>query len=115
MKWPSRFPMNTVKALRAYLALPEERRRGFRDGVNRAYWAEDRDIASDEVLSELIGADAATVLARTQDKDIKDALFAATQHAVDAGVFGAPTFVVDGEHLYWGQDRLPLVESKLRE
>lgn len=115
MKWPSRFPMNTVKALRVYLALPEERRRAFRDNVYRAYWAEDRDIASDEVLAEAIGPDAATVLARTQDKDIKDALFAATQHAVDAGVFGAPTFVVDGEHLYWGQDRLPLVESKLRE
>jgi 2-hydroxychromene-2-carboxylate isomerase len=115
LKWPSRFPMNTVKALRVYLALPEERRRAFRDATYKAFWADDRDISSDDVLRELIGDDADAILARTQDKEIKDALFAATQHAIDAGVFGAPTFVVDGEHLYWGQDRLALVEAKLRE
>lgn len=115
LTWPSRFPTNSVKALRCYLALPEERRLAFRDAVYRAYWAEDRDIANEDVLRGLIGVDAEAILARTQDKDIKEALFAATQHAVDAGVFGAPTFVVDGEHLYWGQDRLALVEAKLRE
>lgn len=114
LRWPSRFPMNTVKALRVWLALPEERRKSFRDACFRAFWADDRDISSDGVLAELIGEGADEILARTQTKEIKDALFAATQRAIDAGVFGAPTWVVDGEHLFWGQDRVALVESALR-
>src|SRR5208282_1902835 len=44
-RFPSRFPMNTVKALRAYLALPAERQTAFREAVFRAYWAVDKDIA----------------------------------------------------------------------
>ncbi|MEO8386823.1 DsbA family protein, partial [Polaromonas sp.] len=35
-----------------------------------------------------------------------------TQQAIDAGVFGAPSYVIDGE-LFWGQDRLDFVERKL--
>lgn len=109
--WPSRFPMNTVKALRTYLALPEERKRAFREACFSAYWADDRDISSEEVLRELAGEEA---VGKISSPEIKDQLFAATKHAVDAGVFGAPTWVVDGEHLFWGQDRIDLVESALR-
>jgi 2-hydroxychromene-2-carboxylate isomerase len=35
-----------------------------------------------------------------------------TQAAIDAGVFGAPSYVIDGE-IFWGQDRLGFVERKL--
>ena len=112
-KWPTRFPMISLKALRTYLALPEERRADFRERTFRAYWAEDRDIADDAVLRELVGAGADEVMARTQDPAVKKALIDATQRAVDAGVFGAPTWVVDGKDLFWGQDRIPLVERAL--
>ncbi|HMI88436.1 MAG TPA: 2-hydroxychromene-2-carboxylate isomerase [Polyangiaceae bacterium] len=114
LQWPSRFPMNTVKALRAYLSLPEERRDAFREATFRAYWAEDRDINDDRVLAELIGAGADEILLRCSQPEIKQALFGATQRAVDAGVFGAPTWVVDGKELFWGQDRMSLVERALR-
>lgn len=113
-RWPSRFPMNTVKALRAYLALPESRRAAFRQATFRAYWAEDRDISDDAVLRELIGEGADEILAATQTAPIKQGLFAATERAVSAGVFGAPTWIVDGKELYWGQDRIVLVEHALR-
>lgn len=112
-KFPTRFPMNTVKALRVYLALPEARRGAFREKTYRAYWAEDRDISDDATLRELIGEGADEVLARTADPAIKEALKAATEEAVQAGVFGAPTWVIDGTELYWGQDRLPLIEKAL--
>lgn len=112
-KFPSRFPMNTVKPLRVYLALPEERRAAFAHATFRAYWAEDQDIADDAVLSRLIGTDVDAVLARTQTPEIKQGLIAATSRAVAAGVFGAPTWVVDGKDLYWGQDRAVLVERAL--
>lgn len=113
-RFPTRFPMHSLKALRTYLALPEERRGAFREKTFRAYWAEDRDIADDATLRELVGDGADEVLARTQSPEVKKALVDATQRAVDAGVFGAPTWVVDGTELFWGQDRIPLVERCLR-
>ena len=112
-RFPSRFPMNSVKALRAYLALPEARRADFQAKVFAAYWAEDRDIADDTVLSALIGEGASDVLLKTQDTAIKQELIAATKYAEQKGVFGAPTFLVDDKELFWGQDRIVLVERAL--
>ena len=112
--FPSRFPVSTIKALRAYLSLPTGAQAGFRERTFRAYWADDRDIADDAVLRELIGDGADEVLARTTTPAIKDALRVATDEALAAGVFGAPTWVVDGRELFWGQDRLPLIERALR-
>jgi 2-hydroxychromene-2-carboxylate isomerase len=111
--FPSRFPMNTVKALRAYLALPPEARDGFRERTFRAYWSEDRDINDEAVLRELIGDGADEILAKTSSPEIKDALRTATEEAIALGVFGAPTWVIDGQDLYWGQDRIPLLERAL--
>jgi 2-hydroxychromene-2-carboxylate isomerase len=113
-KFPAAFPASTVKALRIYLALPENQKRAFREKTFHAYWVEDRDISKDDVLHELIGPGAADVLLRTQTPEIKQALIEATDAAANAGVFGAPTFVVDGKELFWGQDRLSLVERALR-
>lgn len=110
-RFPTRFPMSTVKALRATSLVPEERRRAFREAVFRAYWADDRDISDDAVLADLLGPDSG-VLAEVSQPEVKAALVAATEEAVSRGVFGAPTFIVDGE-LFWGQDRLELVEERL--
>ena len=110
--FPTRFPMSSLKALRATLLLPEAARRPFRESVFRAYWAEDRDISDEAVLGDLLGDAAPGVLPRLSDPAVKSELAAATQAALDRGVFGAPTFVVDGE-LYWGQDRLDFVEEHL--
>lgn len=112
-RFPSRFPMNSVKALRAWLALPEPRRADFCARTFRAYWGEDRDIADDAVLAALIGDDADAVLERSRSPEVKAALHEATRRAVDAGVFGAPTWVVDSRELFWGQDRVPLVARAL--
>jgi 2-hydroxychromene-2-carboxylate isomerase len=78
-----------------------------------AYWVHGKDISTDAVLGEIIGSDASAVLGKTQDPDIKKQLIDATSSAVERGVFGAPTYIVDGKDLYWGQDRLPLVERAL--
>ena len=39
---------------------------------------------------------------------------APAQQAIDQAVFGAPSYVIDGE-IFWGQDRLDFVEQKLSE
>lgn len=116
-QFSTRFPTNSVKALRALLALPEARRAPFMHAAFRAMWAEDRDLADDGTLRGLlgdVGANADEILPRLGTQEIKDALFASTKRAIDAGVFGAPTWIVDEKELFWGQDRIPLVERALR-
>jgi 2-hydroxychromene-2-carboxylate isomerase len=112
-KFPSRFPIHSLKAMRVYLALPEERRKAYRERTYRACWAEDRDVADEATLRELIGEGADAVLARTQEASLKQALIDATNEAARVGVFGAPTWVVDHGEVIWGQDRIPLVERAL--
>jgi 2-hydroxychromene-2-carboxylate isomerase len=115
-RFPTRFPTSSVRALRVYLALPADRQDGYRDAVFRAYWADDRDITDDAVLASCVGdeAIATAALARADTPEIKAELRAATDQAAARGVFGVPTYVVGGTDLYWGQDRLELVEDALR-
>lgn len=109
--WPTSFPTRSLDALRLYLALPDARRGAFREAVFRAYWAENQDITKHDVLARC-GADADAFAKMTSDV-VKGGLRASTDAAAKAGVFGVPTFVVDGRDLYWGQDRLDLVEAAL--
>jgi 2-hydroxychromene-2-carboxylate isomerase len=111
--FPQTFPMSSIKALRAYLALPEALRADYMHKTFEAYWVHGKDISTDAVLGEIIGSDASAVLGKTQDPDIKKQLIDATSSAVERGVFGAFIYIVDGKDLYWGQDRLPLVERAL--
>ena len=109
----TRFPLRTVDALRLTLLAPEDRCGPLVHAIMRATWAEDRDPADHAVLAaacDEAGVDRA-LLARIGDA--KPLLFDATEHARLRGVPGAPTFVVEDE-LFWGQDRLTLLEDALR-
>jgi 2-hydroxychromene-2-carboxylate isomerase len=113
--FPTRFPMVTVKALRMVLALPDEARAPLVNAIYRAFWAEDRDISDAAVLADIAtraGLDGPALAARTGDDSLKRALREATDEAARRGVFGAPSFFA-GDLLFWGQDRLDLVEKAL--
>lgn len=77
----------------------------------RAYWVDDQDINSPDILGA-IAQDHGLSLADAQTPEIKDALRSNTAHASKIGVFGVPTFEVNGT-LWWGQDRMHLVEQAL--
>jgi 2-hydroxychromene-2-carboxylate isomerase len=112
--WPSRFPLRTVKPLRMTLLAEEAQRPALIESLMRACWAEDRDPDDDDVLRECAkraGVDEALV-DQTRTDEVKAALRAATEEAIERGVFGVPTFIVD-EQLFWGQDRLDFVEQAL--
>jgi carboxymethylenebutenolidase len=83
--------------------------------VLRAVWAEERHIADEAVLAALLreqGLNASRLDdAHTQRVHLR--YEENTQRAIDAGVFGAPSYVIDGE-IFWGQDRLDFVERRLR-
>ena len=83
--------------------------------VLRAVWAEERDIsdpATLEALAAETGHDGLALMARAAEPEIKTAYEALTEAALETGVFGAPTYVYEGE-LFWGQDRLDLLDRAL--
>jgi carboxymethylenebutenolidase len=82
--------------------------------VGRAIWVEQRNVADAAVLDALLAEAGLPAALRAQaDAPEVAARFAAdTQRALDAGVFGAPSYVVDGE-IFWGQDRLDFLARKL--
>ncbi len=82
--------------------------------VLSAVWAQERNIGDDKVLAELLaenGLDAKR-LAQSDSQEVRERYEAYTQQAIAAGVFGAPSYVIDGE-IFWGQDRLDFVARKL--
>ena len=118
--WPSRFPVNTLAALRLALAVEADAGPALGAKVSlalfAAYWADDRDLSDGAVLRAVAqgaGVAPATIdRALAPDAALKQALADATDEALAAGVFGVPSFVVRG-HLFWGQDRLELVSRTL--
>jgi 2-hydroxychromene-2-carboxylate isomerase len=82
--------------------------------VLAACWAQERNIADDKVLAELLTEQGlpAAVLEQSHSQAAHERYEAYTQQAIEAGVFGAPSYVVEGE-IFWGQDRLDFVERAL--
>ena len=81
----------------------------------RALWAEERDIAHRDVrraIADENGYDGARLLAAEMSEPVQQLYRQFSTEAEALGVFGAPTFVTDGE-LFWGQDRLDFVDRKL--
>jgi 2-hydroxychromene-2-carboxylate isomerase len=112
---PTVFPVNSVKAMRACIALaPQGRLVDFATAVFEAYWTRDQDISQDAVLAALcaeVGVDAGTVLEAIARPEIKDQLKRNTEACIARGGFGSPTIFVGGTDMYFGNDRLPLVRD----
>ena len=60
-----------------------------------------------------IDIDDSELIEKTANQEIKDRLRANTQEAIDRGAFGSPTMFVGGEHMYFGNDQLPLVKQRV--
>lgn len=82
--------------------------------VFAAVWERELDIASADTLAGLLTHCGlhANRLAESREPVIQQQYDANTQAAMDAGVFGAPSYVVGGE-IFWGQDRLDFFERFL--
>lgn len=113
---PTRFPVITLRTQRFLAAV--ERAHPDRVGpvaraLFAAYWARGEDITTDPVLAAAAtGLDAAALVAAIDAQETKDHLRATTDEAVRRGAFGAPTMFV-GDAMFWGNDRLPLLEDHL--
>jgi len=113
------FPFNTLDLMRAAAGLQLREPQRFDDfnrAIYTAMWVEARNFKQPEVLEQVLanaGFDPAAIAAIAADEEVKAALRTNTEEAVARGVFGAPSFFV-GKDLYWGQDRLFMLEEALK-
>ncbi len=116
--WPTVFPVNSVKAMRGAIAADEcGKLVAWSRGCFEAYWGRDQDLAQEAVLEAVAkeaGLDPAWLLARIGDADLKERLRENTDELIARGGFGSPTMFVGGDDMFFGNDRLPLVEAALK-
>jgi 2-hydroxychromene-2-carboxylate isomerase len=87
----------------------------FVNAVMRAVWAEDRNVADPGVLvaiAERCGLEGRALLEAADAQAVRDAYRGNTERALAAGVFGSPFYAFAGE-LFWGQDRLDMLEEAI--
>jgi 2-hydroxychromene-2-carboxylate isomerase len=116
---PERFPIPTQNAARVFWWLHdtqgEDAAAAWTSAALRAYFTRGVQLDDAAALKALVaeaGFDAEVAAAAWADPDWKARLKRANDEAIAAGVFGAPSFGVDGE-LFWGNDRRPQIERWL--
>jgi 2-hydroxychromene-2-carboxylate isomerase len=114
---PPVFPVRAVAAMRAVIAADEKRQLvPFARAVFEAYWGELMDISQASVLETIaarVNLNGAELLKRSEADDIKAMLRANTDELIARGGFGSPTIFINTDDMYFGNDRLPLVEAAL--
>ena len=115
---PTVFPVNSVKAMRgALVAMEQNRLVEYARLVFQSYWRDLKDISQDEILIEIIqqlGIEEADFFQKISSQHYKDLLRQNTTELISRGGFGSPTFFLNNTDMYFGNDRLPLIERKLR-
>ncbi|MGI9390267.1 MAG: 2-hydroxychromene-2-carboxylate isomerase [Boseongicola sp.] len=87
---------------------------GYVAGITRACWAEERNIAEDDVIKACLGAAGFDPgLADSGLLSGAEVYEANLEEAVNAGVFGAPFFITDDGGRFWGQDRIEMLDQHL--
>ncbi len=115
---PKYFPVNGDDAAKLIIAVDLHDGTGaamkIAGVVMRGVWENQQNIADPGVLQSMLEASAlpARRLEDSQSQLVHERYEQDSQRAIDSGVFGAPSYVVDGE-MFWGQDRLDFVERKL--
>ena len=116
-KVPDNFPIKTSRALKGAIAMRQwDKEEDYIDTIFAAYWENNvgtvgeydtlRDIAA------TLDVDPDEFESSCESPDIRQALINSTNTALEKGVFGAPTMVIEGE-IYWGKDRMEFIEDHL--
>jgi len=117
---PKYFPVASDDAAKLIIAVDmhdgAEAALAVAGALMRGVWVDERNIADESHLAAIL-AEANLPARRIEDAHSQAAherYEADSQRAIDAGVFGAPSFIIDGE-LFWGQDRLDFVDRRLQQ
>ena len=133
INWPDIFPVNSVKAMRGVfyaLTLEDEFGKEFSENLNysgelyryveavfHAYWEDNLDISSEKVLGNIVdslGWKKEKFLFFIQEPSTKDRLRLNTQELINRGGFGSPTIFLDKTNMFFGNDRLDLIDKLLK-
>ena len=116
--WPEVFPVNSVKAMRgAFLALDQGCLEAYARAVFKRYWTDLDDISQDPVLAEIaasVGLDESRFFAAIADQAYKDRLRSTTDELIARGGFGSPTLFLDGNDMFFGNDRIDLICARIQ-
>jgi len=114
---PPVFPVNSVKAMRGALVAGEAGLISpYSRAVFEAYWGDLRDISQSDVLRDIVagvGLNVEDFFAKIDAPEYKQRLRDNTEELIARGGFGSPTLFVDGDDMYFGNDRLELVRDAL--
>jgi 2-hydroxychromene-2-carboxylate isomerase len=116
---PKFFPVASDDAARVIIAVDmhdgTEAAMRMCAAVFQAVWVQERNIGDPKVLDSLVVECGLSPKRgeQSQSQAVQERYEAYTQEAIDIQVFGAPSYVIDGE-IFWGQDRLDFVERALR-
>jgi 2-hydroxychromene-2-carboxylate isomerase len=114
---PPVFPVNSVKAMRgAFVAVEHGRISPYARAVFEAYWGRLEDISQDEVLEKIVSSvdlPPAEFFEKIAHPEYKAKLRDNTDELILRGGFGSPTLFVNGDDMYFGNDRLVLVRRAL--
>ncbi len=114
---PPVFPVNSVKAMRgAFYALEHGLLVEYSRAVFKRYWSDLADISQVEVLSPIVaavGLDVDDFFTAIATQAYKDRLRNSTDELMQRGGFGSPTMYLDGDDMYFGNDRLELIKARL--
>jgi 2-hydroxychromene-2-carboxylate isomerase len=112
------FPINTLLLMRGAMGMQQQHPDQFLAycrAVFQAVWIDALNMNDPATVGAVLhkaGFDPQMLMTLANEQATKDALKASTTEAVSRGVFGAPTFFVDGQ-MFWGQDRLDFVKEAL--
>jgi 2-hydroxychromene-2-carboxylate isomerase len=115
---PNFFPVSADDAAKLIIAVDmadgTEAAMALTGRILRGVWVEQKNIADARDLAAML-ADQGLPARRLDDamsQAVHERYEADSQRAIEAGVFGAPSYVIDGE-IFWGQDRLEFVQRRL--
>ena len=114
---PKIFPVNSVKAMRgAFFFQDAGKIEDYLEAVFYAYWTEGKDISDDNILKSIVdqlNSSAEGYFDFIKTPEAKERLISNTQELMDRGGFGSPTFFLNEDDMYFGNDRIQLLEEKL--
>ena len=113
---PPEHPFRSIEALRTVCLFQDD---PLQPQLVRALtdtaWEQGKDLTDIDLLAAVVaavGLDPTDLEQRIAQPEVKNRLFAFTAEAIEAGAFGVPSFLLDGE-LFWGHDRIDQIERRL--
>ena len=114
---PKVFPVNSVKVMRGSFFFQDAGKiEDYLEAVFYAYWTKGKDISEDDILKSIVvqlNGSAEEYFDFIKTTEAKERLISNTQELMDRGGFGSPTFFLNGDDMYFGNDRIQLLEEKL--